>query len=236
MKSKLLKGLLSFFLVLGIFIPFSEVKAEAAAKKGEVDIKSGVLNMRSGPGTKYKIVETLKDNTIVSVYSSKNGWIQIKYKNKNGYVSDDYLKIYSSMSVSNARKLVQEADKTQRITWEKNYTKVQINSIMASKFKKSYIDKYIKQQFRKAGKNKNGTQLYHIMETEIWGLALYPIDWDLKYEPKKPVISSYKKNGQEYLLVSQYHLNEMDGNKTTTIYFQKDGSKWKVYDHRVKYE
>jgi hypothetical protein len=235
-KSKLLKGILSFFLVLGLFIPFSEVKVEAITKKGEVDIKSGILNMRSGPGKKYKIVGTLKDNTIVSVYSSKNGWIQIKYKNKKGYVSDDYLKIYSSMPVSNVKKFVQEADKIQRITWKKNYTKAQINSIMASKFTKSYIDKYIKQQFRKAGKNKNGTQLYHIVETEIWGLALYPIDWDLKYEPKKPVISSYKKNGQEYLLVSQYHLNEMDGNKTTTICFQKNGFKWQVYDHRVKYE
>jgi hypothetical protein len=233
MKSKILKSILSFILTLVVCAPLSQV--EAATKTGVVDIGGSVLNVRSGPGTNFHKIGTLKDKATVIVYSLKSGWAQIKYGQKKGYVSDDYLRFYSKMSESTAKPLVDSADKTERITWVKNYTKSQIYSIMAPQFTKAYTDRYIKQQFRTSGKDSKGTQLYHIVETEIWGLALYPIDWKLEYEPKKPTVTHFVKNGIEYLYVSQYHLNEESGNKTTTICFNKNGSKWLVFDHLEKY-
>ncbi|OIK11699.1 SH3 domain-containing protein [Bacillus sp. MUM 13] len=234
MKSRIIKGILSLILISALFAPLS--RAEAATKTAVVDITNGVLNVRSGPGLDYRKIGKLTDHAKVAVYSINHGWAQIKYGKKKGYVSDEFLRIYSTMSSVSAKKIADNADKTERVTWKKNYTKSQIYSIMSSSFTKAYIDKYIKQQFRTAGKNNNGTQLYHIIETEIWGLALYPIDWKMQYEPKKAAIIHFVKNGKEYLYISQYHLNEESGNQTSTICFIKSGLRWLVFDHRVKYE
>jgi len=234
MRGKVLKGLLSFILTLMVFAPLSQV--EAATKKGVVDIESGVLNVRSGPGIKYQKIGALRNKATLTVYSIKNGWIQIKYGQRRGYVSDDYVRFYSAFSSATAKKISDRAIVMQRKTWEKNYTKAQIYSIMSPGNTKTYLDKYFKQQFRTAGKDSKGNQLYHIIETEIWGLAIYSIDWKPVYEPKKPTISHYVKNGREYLYVSQYHLNEESGNNTTTICFYKSGSNWLVFDHKVQYD
>ncbi|TCN17222.1 SH3 domain-containing protein [Mesobacillus foraminis] len=76
MKNKTIKGLLAFLLTLlvSVFAPLYQV--EAAAKTGVVDITSGVLNVRSGPGTNYKKIGSLKKNSKVTVYSIKSGWAQ----------------------------------------------------------------------------------------------------------------------------------------------------------------
>lgn len=233
MKGRMTRALITLILITIVFAPYGKVKA--STNTGVVDVGKSVLNVRSGPGTSYSILGTLKDKTAITIFSLNKGWAQINFGGRKGYVSNAYLRFYSPMAESTARQLVDIADKTERITWEKDYTLPQIYSIMSPKFTKSYIDRYIKQQFRPSGKDKSGTPLYHIIETEIWGLALYPLDWKAEYGPKKPVISHFVKNGQEYLYVSQYHLNEESGNKTTTICFVKSGSKWLVSDHIVSY-
>ncbi|MBS4174221.1 SH3 domain-containing protein [Bacillus sp. FJAT-49736] len=233
MKNKAFQVLISFFLTIIVFAPLHETSA--ATKTGVVDMESGVLNVRSGPGIHYPKVGSLKYKEKVAVYSVKRGWVQIKYGHTKGYVSDKYLRIYTPISATEAKKITDKAMLMERKTWEENYTKSQIYSIMAPGFTKTYIDKYFKQQFRTAGKDRKGNQLYHIIETEIWGLALYPMDWKPEYEPKKPTVTHYFKSGKEYLYVSQYHLNEETGNKTTTICFIKKGSKWLLFDHQVKY-
>ena len=231
--TRVTRAFITLILLTIMFAPYEKV--EAVTKTGVVDVGKTVLNVRSGPGTNYSKIGTLKDKEAVTVYSINKGWAQISFRGKNGYVSDAYLRFYSPLAESTAKLLVNLADRTERITWEKDYTLLQIHSIMSPQFTKSYIDRYIKQQFRPAGKDKNGTPLYHIIETEIWGLALYPLDWKAEYEPKKPVISHFVKKGQEYLYVSQFHLNEESGNKTTTICFIKSGTKWLVNDHLVTY-
>ncbi|WP_158177154.1 SH3 domain-containing protein [Heyndrickxia camelliae] len=234
MKRIAISGLLSFILMLMVFTPLGQVTA-AATKTGVVDIQSGVLNVRNGPGIKYPKIGALKNKTNITIYSVKNSWLQIKYGKKKGYVSDDYVRLYRPFSSATAKKISNKAFRLERKTWEKNYTKSQIFSLMAPGFTKTYIDKYFKQQYRPAGKDKKGNLLYHIIETEIWGLALYPIDWKPAYEPKKPTVTYYIKNGREYLSISQYHLNDESGNKTTTICFIKSKGNWFIYDHKVKY-
>ncbi|MCM3788874.1 SH3 domain-containing protein [Domibacillus indicus] len=96
-KNKFVYFTLAFILALSVALGLQPAKSNAAsAKVGYVSIDSGVLNVRSGPGTNYKVIGSLKNNVSVSVYSqSKSGWSQIAFKGKRGYVSSKYLRMYS---------------------------------------------------------------------------------------------------------------------------------------------
>lgn len=96
-KQKLIKNLIAFILVLSVVLQFHTVPSSAATSKiGWVSINSGTLTVRSGPGTSYKKVGSLKNNVSVTVYSqTKNGWSQIGYSKKKAYVSSQHLRMYS---------------------------------------------------------------------------------------------------------------------------------------------
>ncbi|WP_050183322.1 SH3 domain-containing protein [Domibacillus robiginosus] len=97
-KKKLVYFAFAFVLAISALFGFHPAQSEAAtsAKVGYVSIDSGVLNVRSGPGTNYKVIGSLKNNVSVSVYSqSKSGWSQIGFKGKRAYVSSKYLRMYS---------------------------------------------------------------------------------------------------------------------------------------------
>jgi hypothetical protein len=58
-----------------------------------VKITANVLNIRSGPGTDYAIVDTIKDHGIYTIIDEKNGfgklksgkgWISLQYTQKKG--------------------------------------------------------------------------------------------------------------------------------------------------------
>lgn len=49
------------------------------------------LNLRSGPGTNYKVILTLKEGAVVKELSRSNGWSEIEVNNKKGFVSNKYL-------------------------------------------------------------------------------------------------------------------------------------------------
>ena len=58
--------ILTFFLALSVF---NQPCNAASAKTGYVSLSSGTLNVSNGPGTTYKVVGSLKNNTQVLVYS-----------------------------------------------------------------------------------------------------------------------------------------------------------------------
>lgn len=240
-KSVLFKIAICFIFVFSCiqFSVFSVAKAATNKNQvGIVELQSGTLNVRSGPGVKYKRIGYLQNGTKVEVYKQiKNGWSEIRFKKSKAYVSSKYLRIQLRMSMEKAKSISDKVIGMQRKTWEKNYTKKQIYSIMAPGFTTAYIDRYFKQQMRKAGKDKSGTQLYHIIETEIWGYAIDSFDWEQKYQMQKPIISYYKKNGKEYLIVSQFLLNEESGDHTSKLYLSKSGpnKNWKVYKYVRRY-
>lgn len=67
-----------------------------STKTGIVNTNSNkALNVRSGAGTTYSVIGSLKNGQEVQVYEVKNGWCKIKYNNSHGYVSSDYVKITS---------------------------------------------------------------------------------------------------------------------------------------------
>ena len=94
---RLSKIFITLILLLSFF-SFNSFNAEATTTKiAHVNIKSGVLNVRSGAGTKYKSVGSLKKDAGVYVYSkTKSGWSEIRYKKKKAYVMTKYLKFANS--------------------------------------------------------------------------------------------------------------------------------------------
>lgn len=71
-------------------------------------VKATTLNVRSGPGTSYSAVDTLENNTSVTVISQTTGtdgetWYQISYGNgKTGYARYDFIKQPTVYSASDA--------------------------------------------------------------------------------------------------------------------------------------
>ncbi|MGL5576234.1 MAG: SH3 domain-containing protein, partial [Sarcina sp.] len=62
-------------------------------KTGTVYNVSNVLNVRSGAGTSYSKIGTLKVNAKVTINSEKNGWYNIDFNGSTGFVSKDYIKV-----------------------------------------------------------------------------------------------------------------------------------------------
>ena len=54
-----------------------------------IKVVEGPLNIRSGPGSGYDKVGSLRAGRVVETYGQENGW----YKIENGYVSGDYVRI-----------------------------------------------------------------------------------------------------------------------------------------------
>lgn len=77
----------------------------SGSKKTYYKVNCTSLNVRSGPGTKYKRVGSLKKNTKVYPSSISKGWAKITYNSKVAYVSTSYLKkCYSDNRVTASKK------------------------------------------------------------------------------------------------------------------------------------
>lgn len=73
------------------------VKNYADSTEGTVNIISGVLNVRSGPGMDYAVKNTIGKGEKVIVVKSNSTWAGIVYQgNKTGYVAKKYLKMQTA--------------------------------------------------------------------------------------------------------------------------------------------
>lgn len=100
MIKRLMKTALALSIITGGFVtdsfnPKTTNSVEASSVTGTVT--ASVLNIRSGPGTGYKIVGTLKMGTKVNIISTSSTWYKITSGTKSGWVSSKYIKksIYS---------------------------------------------------------------------------------------------------------------------------------------------
>ena len=71
---------------------------ESASRQGTVN--AGPLNVRSGPGTSYKKVGSLKKGASVTVLEETNGWYKVVAASLTGYVSADYVTVETAASVT----------------------------------------------------------------------------------------------------------------------------------------
>jgi L,D-peptidoglycan transpeptidase YkuD (ErfK/YbiS/YcfS/YnhG family) len=62
---------------------------DASSNTGKVT--ATILNLRSGPGLNYKVVNTLKKGNTVNIIGTKSGWYKITSGLKNGWVSSKYI-------------------------------------------------------------------------------------------------------------------------------------------------
>jgi uncharacterized protein YgiM (DUF1202 family) len=72
----------------------SSNNTSTSEKKGVVTASS--LIVRSGRGTSYSRLGSLKRNTKITILETKSGWHKIKYGSGYGYVHGDYVKLTSS--------------------------------------------------------------------------------------------------------------------------------------------
>lgn len=80
----------------------SDYIKSAGGTAATVNTQSGVLNVRTGPGTSYTKAAALSKGETVIVLSASNGWSKVLYHGtKTGYVSSQYLSgSYGAVSLS----------------------------------------------------------------------------------------------------------------------------------------
>ena len=67
-------------------------------------ITTANVNLRTGAGTNYSIITTVSSGTVVEVISTSGSWSKVTVGSKTGYMSNSYLKDYSSSSSSTTSK------------------------------------------------------------------------------------------------------------------------------------
>lgn len=88
-NKKLIQIFIAFILVLST-LATTNIGASAKSVKLKV-INTNSLNVRTGPSVKYKVIKTIKRNTVVTQTSTKGNWSKIKVGSKTGYASSKYL-------------------------------------------------------------------------------------------------------------------------------------------------
>lgn len=76
--------------ISGDYVTLTQAKPEAEKTSSGV-VTADVLNIRSGAGTNYSILGTLKKSSKVEIVSSTTGWYKIKFNSSYGYVSSTYV-------------------------------------------------------------------------------------------------------------------------------------------------
>lgn len=234
-KKQTIAFMFIFILALSLFSP--GIAEAAKTKTGHVDIQFGALDIRSGPGTKYKVIGTAKKNAKLTIYAeTKNGWAETRVNKKKGYVPVEALRFYKKMSNAEAKKITNKVVKTQyKIYDNESFTKKQAHSTMGPSFTTSYINKFIKSDTETVGKNKKGETLYQVQPIVYTKYSLWDFIWEADgyYIPHAPTVKYYVKNGKQYLYIRQAGFSEEHGIIDQKLYLSRASSKasWKVYNY-----
>lgn len=57
------------------------------AESSETKIATDSINVRSGPGLSYDVIDKLKQNDRIEVVSTSGEWLKVKYKNRTGWIA-----------------------------------------------------------------------------------------------------------------------------------------------------
>jgi uncharacterized protein YraI len=63
----------------------------AGASAANAAVVSGDLNLRSGPGTGYRVIDTMPAGSYVDVLGCTGSWCQVQFGGAVGYASASYL-------------------------------------------------------------------------------------------------------------------------------------------------
>ncbi|GHU74500.1 hypothetical protein AGMMS49992_16130 [Clostridia bacterium] len=96
MKSKTIVRVLAAALMLVLLVPTFGALAESSPHKTLVvnTPHGGNLNLRTGPGTNYKVLDSFAKGTKVTLLKAGKDWDKVSVKGQIGYMFADYLKAY----------------------------------------------------------------------------------------------------------------------------------------------
>lgn len=97
---RLMALLCSLVLVVCMLPTASAYMAETASPStpwhGQITTQSGSsVNIRSGPGTSYGVVETISNTAYIQIIGKTNNWYHVQYSSNGytGYIIEDYLNV-----------------------------------------------------------------------------------------------------------------------------------------------
>lgn len=83
---------LSLYVLLGIWLFFLTFQPQTNAQSEFVSVQATVLNVRSGPGTSYDVVQKVTEGSILSVLEKLDGWYHVQLTNGlTGWVAKRYV-------------------------------------------------------------------------------------------------------------------------------------------------
>lgn len=97
MKKKLMTIVLGALLTIGLITPAPTPVEASTYYKAEVTVNS--LNVRSGPGTTYAIVGSVKLGQTFSAQQTTGSWTKINFNGTSRYVSSAFIKPYASTTL-----------------------------------------------------------------------------------------------------------------------------------------
>jgi N-acetylmuramoyl-L-alanine amidase len=65
---------------------------------GSFTVNASALNVRTGPGTTYSVIGSVKNGQTLQIIGEMNGWFKIAYNNGEGYVSKQYVTASTSVA------------------------------------------------------------------------------------------------------------------------------------------
>lgn len=71
----------------------SRTESKEEIKAADKGVITDLLNVRKEPSTSGTILGKISKGTAITIYSKKNNWLEINYKNQKGWVSADYVQI-----------------------------------------------------------------------------------------------------------------------------------------------
>lgn len=163
--SRMVKMIFSFSLLFSLLISSyggPTVKAAAFETAFVTTSTNSPLNVRSGAGTNYKSIGSLKSGTSVNVYSkTSTGWSEIRYKSKKAYVSTKYLSFYTGVKVTKHHyKGIKDLAYAQVSGMKNKKVEDKINQTLSNEAKASYKTYLkIKEDAKKDKKNGNCQEL-----------------------------------------------------------------------------
>lgn len=98
----------------------SEITVTPLTKTVQVVSDDGVLNVRSGSGTSYSVIGSLKTGQTADVVGVSGNWYKIKYRSGYGYISSQYTADVAS-TTTNTNNTSQEDDD---MTYYKNLSDI----------------------------------------------------------------------------------------------------------------
>ena len=74
-------------MILLVLFIFTSVDDAVLAKSNQTKIASDFINVRSGPGLSYEVVDALKRDEQVEVISTSGDWLEVKHNGQTGWIA-----------------------------------------------------------------------------------------------------------------------------------------------------